>query len=1250
MTPPLSPRFSRPASPLATESPVEVLLSSADFFRSLSAEQRGELRNLQGERDPAMWGEALYSLAARMEQGGHPELALEIHRSLADSAAPQVLRARSVAQGQALLGQGPWQNRVERMGRNFVAQATDPAMIFAFGVAGATANLVRSGTMASLALRAPAWLTRGLAARAVSGTAAYLAEVPTFVAAQRVARAELHPEAFAGTWGEELAGAALFLGVMKLSGGIAEESLRGGRLAVPWQRRIAGFAQLGGIYTANWVQERAGLRRGTDGAGRFLDSLDTLFQMQVGGRLIGDAFAPMGPRLAAALEVETRPAQDRESGRVLALFSRGSDGLVMPERIAANRGERDLVRPDFPIAATEFEQAMRMELIRRHGRELGVGIIQSFEALGKLLGRPTDHLLRVGQSWLELEGQRLFLTLRRMRHAVQYSSADGLQGNYLNWLVRLSLEESLRNDSEEESRRLVDHLQSGAGAEDLESLVADQIPAFDLYGHRSGDAKMARDFPLPASLERSLQRMNLGAEAREVLARFLRYQGDFPAEMLAHLEARLRAPDSVSRLIEPTILSIRESPVAYLRMTRLLQILEHDPSIHAKLFELSDPRLRLWNERERAAGTVALLRSQEDGYLGELRWAEYLNQLQEEQADLRDPLAAMRRRDRTESVLRRIWPEPRPVTVEDLTLAMEQLGDADSLLVARALRDGRVALSLLDDATFVATYARNNGGRINEMAQAILIPAGEESPVDRLVLRQIHGVSDFVFRRLLRERLVQAVHEFDHHQFQPESPRSDLSSLREELPAHLRHIRYQAILGYPEELDRLFSESPGGPALFLRDRIEAAYFRRHIGGATTAAMAEEPGQLDRRFESLEGQSDYIHGLLNLAARDLDAAIPRGDRPISENFSAWLAEVDFTLQQFQQELTSVQGVLGSMERAGQPASERDLNAFRDLDLDFTRWRRVASQLKRSCEILHQPPTSHSLEEWRRRRDWLVSLGLFDLAPQPAPSPPLPSSASRFELGMDLLYRFLPHCDAEQRALFTRVARGPIRGRDIAFDLDKTLGDTFMRYLAQDAFRRQPEAYDVGMEDFVHQFTRMRLPYRGIQAMLLGLWAAGNRVRLYTASENRPGNHDDFFNDFPLLGVAMEIVPPTEPHRRLTTEDLRAAPHFMDKLKFLEFYERHFGTPAGQGFLGDLAAEQGLRRLPDLTVAKLPFPDFPFDVLVDDLYYFAGDLQTVGLGRRWILAEGNVPKMVAALERYFSSPLPEASPLWRRWLGH
>ncbi|MCE9625312.1 MAG: hypothetical protein K8R69_07680 [Deltaproteobacteria bacterium] len=269
---------------------LEQLLLDPDFRRSLSSDQIRECGSLLQERDPALLAEAVFSLGHQLERSEALQAAIEIYQALGSSVGAGALQARARGRLDAILGQGPVQNRLEDLGRRFVRQATEPSAIFSFAIAGGIAGMVRSSVLSGLALRAPSFWTRGLMARGLAGTAAYLAEVPAFVGAGRFSRALIsNPGAGAGepSLSQEFSGAAIFLGVLKFGGFLGQASF--GRLTRNELLRGLGgsLSQVGSIYLGHRLQEFAGLRPGHGEANRWVDSLDAWLQMRVGGRLLG---------------------------------------------------------------------------------------------------------------------------------------------------------------------------------------------------------------------------------------------------------------------------------------------------------------------------------------------------------------------------------------------------------------------------------------------------------------------------------------------------------------------------------------------------------------------------------------------------------------------------------------------------------------------------------------------------------------------------------------------------------------------------------------------------------------------------------------------------------------------------------------------------------------------------------------------------------------------------------------------------
>ena len=340
--------------------------------------------------------------------------------------------------------------------------------------------------------------------------------------------------------------------------------------------------------------------------------------------------------------------------------------------------------------------------------------------------------------------------------------------------------------------------------------------------------------------------------------------------------------------------------------------------------------------------------------------------------------------------------------------------------------------------------------------------------------------------------------------------------------------------------------------------------------------------------------------------------------------------------------------------GEINPEEAAQIFQDAGLPYLRLLRAREQLVHAQNLSADPFDAPRLSEFRRRIEWVLSLPEFarDFSWESLPASsllrtPAIFASQPYELGLNLLQRFHPRLTIQDMELYERARA--IGGHHIAFDIDKTLVELLEREAAEAELKENPEKYDgVNLDYFVHQATRWRMPYRGIQATLMGLFVAGNTLRLNTQAKNEPTNLELFLNDFPLLKIVFGLVPPEDPFRPVSAEDLSRSPQVMDSVKRKEFYERHFNSPDGERFLQALREDAGGQDLAFHSESKIPFPDFWFELLVDDKEIFGDQMETSGFGRRSIKATGSVPEILQGIEEFFHNPPPETSQRLQAWL--
>ncbi|MFO1462391.1 MAG: hypothetical protein U1F66_01295 [bacterium] len=292
------------------------------ILRARFGSRLDELASLSQERDPQLLAEGLMALARRSVEGEDPSAGLALYQYLSRAEGALAsnlngeLRARAAAEAAAWRGEGTFGRRFEIQARQFARQASDPALIAGMGLASLAASAVRLGVLSRLAASPRAgFLTRGLGASLTAGTAAWAVEVPTFWAGTRMAHLAMGSSGLGwdrATVARELASTGLMLGLLKLSGAAAGALFQRAHGIAPLHAEAAGLpaltrlsqplytqaASFAGLYTDHLIEERLGWRPRTDALSRGFDSLATLLQFHVGGRLAAEA---LGPGYASAL-------------------------------------------------------------------------------------------------------------------------------------------------------------------------------------------------------------------------------------------------------------------------------------------------------------------------------------------------------------------------------------------------------------------------------------------------------------------------------------------------------------------------------------------------------------------------------------------------------------------------------------------------------------------------------------------------------------------------------------------------------------------------------------------------------------------------------------------------------------------------------------------------------------------------------------------------------------------------------------
>lgn len=294
---------------------------------------------LAREQEAPSFLEGLLGLAERQERAGHLELAGEIYAAVVGAnLGPRSRREDEASEGSALphraggrtpgsplqqraqrrldaiLGRGDNLARAEFLGRRLAAEACDPAVLTAMGLAGLAFRTARLATLSRLAISPAETLwTRGLGARLLSGGAGFLLEAPTFTLAHRGADALLGREVDLSREAlfRDFASGALTLLSLRLAGGLSQAALgrwaAGGGLGAQAARTVLPQAAMfGGLLLSHRLETQLGLREARGDATAATDALAALLSFQVGGRLAHHAFGETAAARERALEGQVR--------------------------------------------------------------------------------------------------------------------------------------------------------------------------------------------------------------------------------------------------------------------------------------------------------------------------------------------------------------------------------------------------------------------------------------------------------------------------------------------------------------------------------------------------------------------------------------------------------------------------------------------------------------------------------------------------------------------------------------------------------------------------------------------------------------------------------------------------------------------------------------------------------------------------------------------------------------------------------
>jgi len=246
-----------------------------------------ELASLGRETDRPLYFESLHHLARSLRDQDHLEAAQATLAFLAESgSADSALAGRARADLDAILGRGAFGARFEFLARRFAREAANPSMLVGMTAASAVFQVARLGILARLTASPTAnFLTRGLGARTLASLGAFALEAPTFALAGRGVRSVLEGGSNPSSLTQEILGSYLTLGGLKLFGALGESAARWSGNRGLTRVLLPQVSTYFGIVAGHRLEQWAGLRPSLSNDTLWSDSLLTLLQFHVGGRL-----------------------------------------------------------------------------------------------------------------------------------------------------------------------------------------------------------------------------------------------------------------------------------------------------------------------------------------------------------------------------------------------------------------------------------------------------------------------------------------------------------------------------------------------------------------------------------------------------------------------------------------------------------------------------------------------------------------------------------------------------------------------------------------------------------------------------------------------------------------------------------------------------------------------------------------------------------------------------------------------------
>jgi len=248
-------------------------LEQFEISEKVGEENLNKIFSIAQNIDPNNFWEETIHFGVELKQGRQLEAAAAVLSLASQDFVPILLRQRAETETKAILGQGSAELRVELLLSTLGSEATSYHAIFPMLGASIIGETVGSLVLGKLAGAGRVWYSRGLGARVLAGSAAYLSEASAFGLTSHVLNSSR------GSLGQDLESSAISLGVLRLFGYLGNQAFLKihalNEMNLP--SRLAGLAKFnqwalpqsavfGGLLFAHKAEEGLGLRPPVDDA------------------------------------------------------------------------------------------------------------------------------------------------------------------------------------------------------------------------------------------------------------------------------------------------------------------------------------------------------------------------------------------------------------------------------------------------------------------------------------------------------------------------------------------------------------------------------------------------------------------------------------------------------------------------------------------------------------------------------------------------------------------------------------------------------------------------------------------------------------------------------------------------------------------------------------------------------------------------------------------------------------------------